>query len=127
MKWLRKNTRMNNDPNCPFYQIEVKDLNQKTIFPWEDVLLSEYLPDANSHKSSYRPIKPCPLCKKENNDLETDRISSSPKPPLLTDYLFWVHFKSPSWTWRKLCGREGYLSICSKHKIQVDFLCTVIN
>ena len=42
MKWLRKNTRMNNDPNCPFYQIEVKDLNQKTIFPWEDVLLSEY-------------------------------------------------------------------------------------
>ena len=58
--------------------------------------------------------KPCPLCNEEKTDSAKENI-------------FWVYFKSPRSTWKNLCGREGYLSICSKHKIQVDFECTVMN
>ena len=34
---------------------------------------------------------------------------------------FWVNFRSPSWTWQKLCGRAGFLEICPHCVAQIHF------
>lgn len=36
-------------------------------------------------------------------------------------------FSSPGWTWENLCGQEGPMSICTKHKKQLSFYAEVIN
>ncbi|MBL7471361.1 hypothetical protein [Robertkochia sediminum] len=75
-------------------------------FPWEDVF------------DSYRPIekpgriehpKPCPKCHKNGENL------------------IWTDFSSPPWTWENMCGRGGPLSLCADCRVQVQFVCEVMN
>lgn len=50
-----------------------------------------------------------------------------PKCGQSSEKLLWIEFNSPAWTWKHLCGRQGPLSICPHCKIQVEFICTVMN
>lgn len=38
-----------------------------------------------------------------------------------------IPFRSPAWTWEKLCGREGELYLCPSCMRQVRFDCWVMN
>jgi hypothetical protein len=52
---------------------------------------------------------PCPICNTASEDL------------------LWIKFSSPPYTWSKLMGTEGSLSICEKCMIEVDYLQTAMN
>jgi hypothetical protein len=49
--------------------------------------------------------------------------SCGSSPELLT----WVRFVSPAWTWKALCGCAGWLTICERCHLQVDFLLESFN
>ncbi len=105
--------RLDKKPGNLFYGWQDDDLDYERRFPWGDVYVSKYIGPSIPFEPNYG-IQPCPKCVAEG-ELES------------SDNLVWVYFRSPDWTWRKMCGREGYLSICTKHKRQVDFICTRMN
>ena len=74
----------------------------KHEFPWDDV---ERCMD-NEVETPIDGLTHCPNCGKE---------------------LRWIHFCSPSRTWKQECGREGSLAICEDCHKQVYFRCEVMN
>ena len=74
---------------------------KQVIFPWGDV--NECMNDKIEPLAGHLP---CPICGKPSEKLT------------------WIRFSSPDWTWEKLCGRAGKLSICSDCHSQVEFICT---
>lgn len=74
------------------------------IFPWDDIkaCIDKKIPARSNHLS-------CPFCGKASEELE------------------WINFNSPAWTWQKLCGRQGPLSICPDCHCQVEFICEIMN
>jgi hypothetical protein len=85
------------------------------IFPWEDVDACRVPGSEASWPASWATDQPlhehlksktCPCCR-----------------ALLT----WIFFRSPAWTWRKLCGRAGWLGLCDRCHFQVDFFLTIMN
>lgn len=65
-------------------------------FPWFDVLSSMYtIPD-----KVYMTDDICPNCGTR---------------------MLQIYFSSPSWTWRKLCGRAGYMTLCPNCPKQVSY------
>ena len=71
-------------------------------YPWKDVLASMCVnPD-----KVYITKEICPDCGKK---------------------LFRLHFSSPHWTWRHLCGRAGTMTICVSCPRQVDFSLEIMN
>ena len=96
------------DPDSP-YNWKDSDCDTETIFPWEDVFECSIVPNQNLIHD------PCPKCVEEKDVPEKDR------------QIITLHFRSPFWTWVNLCGREGFLIICKKHKRQIDFLITKLN
>jgi hypothetical protein len=81
------------------------------IFPWPDVEASQTTPITDpmlmpTPMPAHLGDQTCPCC-------------SAP--------LTWIFFRSPSWTWRKLCGRAGWLAICERCHLQVDFRLTLMN
>ena len=85
-------------------------------FPWEDIeaaqadagLQSEY-PIAKGQKQYGKYAKRCPKCNASVNQLR------------------WVYFSSPKYTWENLCGRAGWLTVCDRCHVQVDFFCELLN
>lgn len=49
------------------------------------------------------------------------------KCPICGEQLYISHQTSPIWTWRHLCGREGYLVYCPHCKKDMGFYLTVMN
>lgn len=47
--------------------------------------------------------------------------------PVCGQPLYVSHQTSPGYTWRKLCGREGYLLYCPNCKKDINFYLTVMN
>ena len=86
-------------------------------FPWDDVLacINSNENRAEKFKNSF-PLKQV-----------IEKHQSCPKCGVKSQNLYWIYFISPAWTWEKLCGRAGYLSICPACKIQVEFLTKVMN
>ena len=39
----------------------------------------------------------------------------------------WIYFTSPEWTWKELCGREGWLLFDRERQAQHAFRMTVMN
>ena len=74
---------------------------KQVIFPWGDV--NECMNDKIEPLACHLP---CPIC------------------GMPSEKLLWIYFDSPAWTWEKLCGRAGKLSICSDCHSQVEFICT---
>jgi hypothetical protein len=78
-----------------------------------------------SEKFPWNDVKSCLKDKLDNKKFKGHR--NCPKCGRYSEELVWIMFNSPPWTWRNLCGRKGPLSICPNCKIQVDFLCEVMN
>lgn len=72
-------------------------------FPWDDVALS-MLSYPDSVKFSN---KTCDRCRKQT--------------------LVHIYFRSPSSTWRNMCGRAGHMTICTDCKKQVEYSPTMMN
>ena len=85
----------------------IKQINKvgdenKSIFPWKDVV-------ASIKEQEFIPIIIDQRCDKCSNNTTI------------------VYFVSPAWTWEKLCGRAGYLIICPHCVRQIEFFCSYMN
>ena len=77
-----------------------------TYFPWSDV---QKCLDKKLYAPEFTKHRPCPRCARPSDELE------------------WIKFSSSEWTWKHMAGRAGPLSICPACKIQVQFICHVMN
>jgi len=81
---------------------------EKAYFPLKDVEAC-----MNSEKTAkmtpFSNLRACPLCGKPSEELK------------------WIWFKSPQWTWQKLCGRAGPMSICPDCGCIVEFKLHIMN
>jgi hypothetical protein len=82
------------------------DTTYERHFPWSDVIACF---DKELESKNYRSHLKCPKCGKDSHEL------------------LWIEFRSPDWTWARLCGRQGPLSICPECKIQVEFITEKMN
>lgn len=85
-------------------------------FPWEDVeaarknqRLQREHPVSVGRQRYSATAKPCPNCQTP------------------ADSLSWFYFESPSETWEHLCGRAGWMTVCDRCHLQVDFFLEVMN
>lgn len=77
---------------------------EDAYFPLEDVEAC-----MNDVESAYPNHRPCPLCGKRSEELR------------------WICFRSPNWTWDKLTGTSGSMSICPDCGCIVEYICFIIN
>lgn len=104
--------------------------SQRTFFPWEDVeacrgkglekgnsidgapavlgCAADLLPDGPPAAGA-RGAESCPTC------------------GTLSENLTWIYFVSPPWSWRELCGSAGWITVCDKCHVQVQFFCEAMN
>jgi len=84
----------------------IPDTTYDTHFPWTDVIacFNKGLPSKN-----FKGHDKCPKCGRNSEEL------------------VWIELNSPKWTWEKLCGRQGPLSICPTCRIQVEFITEIMN
>ena len=81
---------------------DIPEPARKVFFPWYDVLASMYVYPDEVHIVRTT----CPECGKKYVQL---------------------HFSSPSWTWRALCGRAGTMTICPSCLKQESFILEIMN
>ncbi len=104
-----------------------KAARERGFFPWEDVeacrtgappdgevpvelVLTAPTRDVAAAKARYeRQAVACTTCGTPSGELA------------------WIHFRSPLWTWQLLCGREGWLTVCDRCHLQVDFFMESMN
>lgn len=114
-KISRELKRLDKNKKSPLYKWKITELDPQTIYPWKDVFYSKITSSQDMHDS-----KTCPKCQEENLSHVYNGIA-------LNSEIITVYFRSPSYTWRTMCGREGYLTICKKHKRQIGFSITAMN
>ncbi len=96
------------------------------FFPWKDVDACRARQsgelDIPPELTSYHALA-------ERRPLESMRANSNPCPFCSAPFedLSRVFFVSPAWTWQELCGRAGWLTICEKCNVQVQFFCDLMN
>ena len=110
-----------NNPNSPMHNWKFSELDNETIFPWEDVFENKYFPIYQEH------LILCPKCLRENRFRINNDEFNFTYPNYLGRNILTVHFKTPEYTWKNSCGQEGSLSICLKHKRQIDFDFAMMN
>ena len=98
------------------------------FFPWADVEASaddqQLQRSQASHAQGEAPaILQAPAI---HDDLRA-RARSCPGCNTSPADLAWVYFSSPEWTWRQLCGRAGWLVVCTRCHLQVDFFLHLMN
>jgi hypothetical protein len=85
-------------------------------YPWEDVEASRRnrrlqkthrLPEGI--RSHFAEARPCPQCQ-------------SP-----ADALSWFYFRSPKETWEQECGVAGWIAVCDRCRVQVNFFIAAMN
>ena len=54
-------------------------------------------------------------------------VCPCPSCGLNPEELVWIEYRSPNWTWRNLCGRQGYISLCPHCKKAVSSILTLMN
>lgn len=96
------------------------------IFPWAHVEAcreraegavsgkpspTDLFPDLPSSDKDHYLLNalPCPCCKSSASELS------------------WIYFVSPKTTWEWMCGRAGWLTVCEKCRIQVQFFLEMMN
>lgn len=79
--------------------LHAKHWDSKHGFPWEDVE-----PCLDNYPETLRSR--CPICWHQKKK---------------------IYFCSPRWTWERLCGRAGWLTVCEHCKTQFDFDCESMN
>jgi hypothetical protein len=50
-----------------------------------------------------------------------------PKCGAAPDALSWFYFRSPKETWTMLCGVAGWMAVCDRCRLQVNFFGEVIS
>lgn len=110
-----------NNPESPMNKWVVSELDPETIVPWEDVFSNRFVPDCSGD------LILCPKCIEENLVPIGGEEFISENIKAIDKHIIKVHFKSSEYTWENNCGREGNLSICLKHKKQIDFNFTMMN
>ena len=92
------------------------DFDDDDQYPWEDVeaarknpRLQREHPLADGHRAYLPAAKVCPQCQTPAGQLS------------------WFYFESPSETWEHLCGRAGWMTVCDRCHLQVDFFLEVLN
>lgn len=90
------------------------------FFPWEHV------EDCRQQTGSRRDSFP-PESARSDPNKHRDRAKPCPLCGAGFESLTLVYFVSPRWTWKDLCGRAGWLTICDKCHIQVEFFCDLMN
>jgi hypothetical protein len=80
------------------------------IFPWPDVEASKAAGETAGAKHG-----PC------HEELRNETCPCCNRP------LTWIYFRSPKWTWKRLCGRAGWLGVCDECHLQVRFSLEVMN
>ena len=85
-------------------------------FPWEDVMASRSRKPGQGQRSveegkgkHLKKAVPCPIC-----DTPADRLS-------------WVYLVTPEWTWQTVCGKAGWITVCNRCRLQVDFFVEIMN
>jgi hypothetical protein len=86
------------------------------FFAWEEVessrndkrLQSEH-PLAEARQNYGAFARPCPKCH------------------AAADKLSWFYFESPVETWESLCGRAGWMTVCDRCHVQVDYFGEMMN
>lgn len=107
-----------------------KEGSHPTFFPWGDVEACRNKQLEKGFSSEGAPAKigrkkepfqegpadkgarggnPCPTCGTPSQDLT------------------WIYFVSPPWSWKELCGRAGWITVCDDCHVQVQFFCDVMN
>ena len=109
------------NPDSPMHNWKFSELDGETIFPWKTVFANKYFPVYMEH------LILCPKCLRENRmKISGDEFNFIP-PNYLGENILTVHYKTPDYTWKNSYGQEGHLSICLKHKRQIDFDNTMMN
>jgi hypothetical protein len=92
------------------------DFEDDDKYPWEDVeaarqnqRLQREHPVAEGQQIYAAKAKPCPQCHTTAGQLS------------------WFYFDSPAETWENLCGRAGWMTVCDRCHLQVDFFCEVLS
>jgi hypothetical protein len=129
IEWLEERYRLP-DPRWSSY-VELKSRREtprdiegfeRGYFPWEDVDACRgrlpppsILPSQNRRglaqvvRRLRRHGRRCPKCQ---------------RPPA---EMTWIYFRSPSWTWWRMCGCEGWLGVCDHCRLQLQFRLLVMN
>lgn len=86
------------------------DLVAQDGIPWEDVRASR----RNRRLQAKHPVS-----EGKSRYLANANPCSKCKTP--ADALGWFYFSSPKETWEGLCGVEGWMAVCDRCHIQVNF------
>lgn len=100
------------------------------LLPFEELIKAldargaEY--DKHELEESYFPLEDVEACM---NNVVTTRPDSRPCPLCgkRSDELKWIIFRSPKWTWEKLMGTSGPMSICPDCGCIVEYTCLIMN
>jgi len=93
-----------------------EDLEDDDSFPLEHVTASR----KNSRLQRSHPVSPA-------KTKYVSQAKACPKCGATPEQLAWFYFESPPWTWEHLCGRAGWMTVCDKCHLQVDFFLQLMN
>jgi len=92
------------------------DSKVEAVYPWEDVKaaridrrLQRSHPINDGQRAYMTVANPCPQCH------------------ATADQLSWFYFSSPSSTWRDLCGVSGWMTVCDRCHLQVNFFMEIMS
>lgn len=90
-------------------------------FSWEEVIASEdNAALQRAHAPSGEKAVPADAAMRTN-------ARACPQCCRPASELDWIYFSSPAWTWKKLCGRAGWLVVCKPCHLQVAFFLQLMN
>lgn len=107
--------KIDNNKKLLSFEELVKTLEEKGIEYDRDVIEEAYYPledveaCLDKKTDAFPNQRPCPICGKRSEELT------------------WIYFESPKWTWDKLMGRAGPMSICPDCRCLVEFECFILN
>lgn len=85
-------------------------------FPWENV---------EAARKNQRLQRAHPVTEGQQRYTATGKVC--PQCHTAASQLNWFYFESPAETWEHLCGRAGWMTVCDRCHLQVDFFCEVLN
>lgn len=86
-------------------------------FPWEDVEASRN----NARLQKRHRMSP------QMRDIIRARAVRCPQCGTAPESLSWFFFESPPFTWADLCGTSGWMAVCDRCQIQVNYFETLLN
>jgi hypothetical protein len=84
--------------------------------PWEDVQASR----RNRYLQGKHPVT-------EGKNRYLEEATPCPKCQALPSEVIWFYFHSPKETWPALCGVAGWMAVCDRCHVQVNFFSETMN